>query len=236
MIRPGLYCNFDSQRLVGKALKEVRDKVYFSTKLPMHEVHKSEDFWTYLLQQIERMDTEYIDFYHFHGLNKKTWEDKVLKLGLLEKAEKAKQLGLIRHLSFSFHDVPEARCARLPTAARFPACCCQYNIIDRRNEKAIEYVSGKGLGVVIMGPVGGGNLAEGGQQLLSRLGSTARERAGNGASLCLGQPQCVPWRCRVCPPWSRLSRTLKYAQMANSVPEAGVAKPGLQHRRAEQAG
>lgn len=40
----------------------------------------------------------------------------------------------------------------------FETVLCQYNLLDRSNEKAIEYAAQKGLGVVVMGPVGGGRL------------------------------------------------------------------------------
>ena len=35
----------------------------------------------------------------------------------------------------------------------------QYNLLDRANEEMIQYAHEKGLGVVVMGPVGGGRLA-----------------------------------------------------------------------------
>jgi hypothetical protein len=40
----------------------------------------------------------------------------------------------------------------------FESVLCQYNLLDRANEEAIDYASKKGLGTVIMGPVGGGRL------------------------------------------------------------------------------
>ena len=41
----------------------------------------------------------------------------------------------------------------------FDSVLCQYNVIDRSNEEAIKYAKSKGLGVVVMGPVGGGRVS-----------------------------------------------------------------------------
>jgi len=35
----------------------------------------------------------------------------------------------------------------------------QYNLLDRSNEKNIDYLANKGIGVTIMGPIGGGRLS-----------------------------------------------------------------------------
>ncbi|MDI6783286.1 MAG: aldo/keto reductase, partial [bacterium] len=65
---------------------------------------------------------------------------------------------LIHHLSFSFHDKPEALIKLVDTGA-YESVTVQYNLLDRSNEKEIAYAHEKGLGVVVMGPVGGGRLA-----------------------------------------------------------------------------
>ncbi|OQB14202.1 MAG: putative oxidoreductase YdbC [Firmicutes bacterium ADurb.Bin193] len=153
-----VYSHKNSQLIVGKALKGYRDKVKVSTKLPTWQVKKEDDFWFFLEEQLKALDVDYIDFYHLHSLNKKHFEERVLKFDLLEKMEKAKQQGLIKHKSFSFHDRPEIMEKIIDTGA-FETVLCQYNLLDRDNEQAIEYAVGKGLGVITMGPVAGGRLA-----------------------------------------------------------------------------
>jgi predicted aldo/keto reductase-like oxidoreductase len=75
----------------------------------------------------------------------------------LQAAERAKSEGLIKHLSFSFHD--DAKNLReIVDSGRFESVLIQYNLLDRQNEDNLAYAKEKGLGVVIMGPVGGGKL------------------------------------------------------------------------------
>lgn len=152
------YCHGNSEIVVGKALKGWRDKVYLSTKLPVWMVKAKADYRRLLEEQLRKLDVDYIDFYHFHALNQERFDNVVLKYDLLDEAQKAKEEGLIRHVSFSFHDDPEVL-KRLVDVGIFSSLLCQYNLLDRANEEAIAYAHSKGMGVVIMGPVAGGRLA-----------------------------------------------------------------------------
>ena len=152
-----LYCESLSEVAVGKALKGYRDKVYLSTKNPIED--GDGDHWTERLENsLKRLDTSYIDFYHFWGINLKGFNSwQVLKYGPLEAAQKAKEQGLIKHLSFSYHDAPE-NYRTIVDSGYFETTLVQYNMLDRSNEDNIAYAKSKGLGVVVMGPVGGGRL------------------------------------------------------------------------------
>ncbi len=153
-----MYCNGESEIIVGKALKGWREKVYVSTKIPVWEVGKTSDYRMFLEKQLKKLDVDYIDFYHLHGLNEKTFNEKVLHFDLIREAEKAKQEGLIKHISFSFHDRPEIM-KKIIDSGPFETVLCQYNLLDRVNEESIAYAHSKGVGVVVMGPVGGGRLS-----------------------------------------------------------------------------
>lgn len=152
------YCHENSQYMVGKALKGFEGRVKVSTKLPVSVMKKEDDFWCILEEQLKRLDTDCIDFYHLHGLNNDAFENIVLPLNMLDNMEKAKQKSLIRHKSFSFHDKTDIMKKIIDTNA-FETVLCQYNLLDRSNEGAMEYAAGKGVGVIVMGPVAGGRLA-----------------------------------------------------------------------------
>jgi len=154
------YNHFKSQTALGKAVKLMdREKVMISTKLNFAEVSKTSDFRRMLENQLELLDMDYIDFYHFHGINKQTYDNEILGLGLKKEAQKAIDEGLIRHLSFSFHGDPKDIPYMVENIEILSSVLLQYNLLDRAHEENIDYLASKGIGVVIMGPVGGGRLS-----------------------------------------------------------------------------
>ncbi len=153
------YCHHNSEIAVGKALKGIRDKVYVSTKCPLEEVKKTEDFEKVLDKSLSKLDMDYVDFYHFWGINQKDFDEVIVPLGLMDEALRLKAAGKIRHISFSFHDTPEALKHIIDKGYAMESVLLQYNLLDRANEDMIRYAASKGLGVVVMGPVGGGRLA-----------------------------------------------------------------------------
>jgi hypothetical protein len=71
--------------------------------------------------------------------------------------EKARDQGLIRHICCSFHDDNDALCEIVDSG--YPSVITlQYNLLDRQLEPGIARAHAKGIGVVVMGPVGGGRL------------------------------------------------------------------------------
>jgi len=153
------YCNSNSEYAVGKALHDIRDKVFMTSKVSVTNFTDTGDYRRALENSLKKMDTEYLDFYHFWGITKEVFDEKIVKLGLLDEALKCKEEGLIRHISFSFHDKPDNAKYIIDQAPMMETMLIQYNIIDRSNEDAIAYAASKGLGVAAMGPVGGGRLA-----------------------------------------------------------------------------
>ncbi len=153
------YCHNNSEIAVGRALKPFRDKVLISTKCPMENVKSKEDYRRQCELSLEKLDTDYIDFYHFWAINKEVFDQKIMGLGLIEEALKLKAEGKIRHISFSFHDDPDVIRHIIDSAPELETMLVQYNLLDRKNEEMIAYAASKGLGVLAMGPVGGGRLA-----------------------------------------------------------------------------
>ena len=152
------YCEKESEYIVGKAVQGLRDGVYVSTKNPIEDA--SGDNWRARLEQsLRKLDMGYVDFYHMWGINWQTYAERILAPGgPLEAAQKAREEGLIRHISFSFHDEPD-KLIRLIDSGHFETMLVQYNLLDRANEQGIHYAKEKGIGVAIMGPVGGGRLS-----------------------------------------------------------------------------
>ena len=181
------YCHSNSEIAVGKALKPIRDKVYISTKCPLELVKEPGDFRKTLMTSLKKLDTPYVDFYHFWGINQKTFDEKIVPMNLIAEAQKLKEEGLIRHISFSFHDSPEALKHILDNGAGLESVLLQYNLLDRANEEMIQYAASKGLGVVVMGPVGGGRLAAP-TELAAKLGTEAVSTYELAFKFVLGNP------------------------------------------------
>jgi len=148
------YCNQDSQRAVGEALKGWRDKIVVSTKNPEYEDESV--WWKHLEDSLERLQIDSLDVYNHHGIN---WERyvKSVEPRLSRWMMKARDQGLIKHICTSFHDTNE-NLVRLVDTGYVEVITLQYNMLDHRLEEGIAHAHEKGVGVVVMGPVGGGRL------------------------------------------------------------------------------
>lgn len=155
------YHNGESERFVGRVLQGgYREKVNLATKLPMWAIEKEEDAERILNEQLEKLQTDHIDFYLFHGLRKPRWET-VQSLKLLDWAETALADGRIHHLGFSFHDDTETLKTIIDAYSGWSFCQVQYNYMDIDNQagtEGVQYAASKGLGVIVMEPLLGGRL------------------------------------------------------------------------------
>lgn len=186
------YCHGNSEKAVGEALEGMRDQVLLSTKCPVGDCKSPDDYNRFVENSLTALRTDHIDFLHFWGINEKQFMEKIVPEGFLERAAKLKEEGLIRHISFSFHDKPEAIKTIVDTAeakgVNLESMLCQYNLLDRANEDMIRYVNEKGLGTVAMGPVGGGRLAAPTELYTKLTGKPSIATYELAFKFCLGNP------------------------------------------------
>jgi predicted aldo/keto reductase-like oxidoreductase len=138
-----------------------REKVKLATKLPSWLIQSREDMDKYLDAQLEKLNTDRIDYYLIHALVGNLW-DSVEKLGVADFLDKAKADGRIINAGFSFHGASEDF-NRIVDAYDWDFCQIQYNFLDETNQAGtagLEYAAAKGLGVIIMEPLRGGNLTK----------------------------------------------------------------------------
>jgi len=156
------YLGGQSETVVGKALRgERRQKVFLTTKLPLWQVRSGADFENTLNRQLQKLGTEYLDFYLLHGLGAENWQ-KALSFNVLDFLEKIQADGRVRHVGFSFHDeFPVFQ--SIVDAYDWALCQIQLNYVERNYQaglRGLHYAAAKGLGLVIMEPLRGGKLAE----------------------------------------------------------------------------
>ena len=186
------YCHSNSESALGHAVKDFRSEVLISTKSPVGDSMTADKYREELERSLGRLDTDYVDFYHFWGIGRGDFDNVILKNGLLEAAAKAKEEGLIRHISFSFHDDPSVIKYIIDTSEergiKMESMLCQYNLLDRSNEEMIRYANEKGLGTVAMGPVGGGRLAAPTDLYTKLTGKPSIATYELAFKFCLGNP------------------------------------------------
>jgi len=114
----------------------------------------------FLTKQLERLQTDRIDFYLVHGLDGEAWA-KMKALGVREFLDEEKKRGRIRFAGFSFHgsrdDFP-----KIVDDYDWSFAQIQYNYTDTDYQAGVaglRYAAKKGLGLVVMEPLKGGRLA-----------------------------------------------------------------------------
>ncbi len=155
------YHSGQSERLVGLALKDgYRDRVKLATKMPCRHIKSPNDFDRIFNEQLDKLQTDKLDFYLLHGLNSSSWP-KVRGFGILPWAERQMAQGRIGHLGFSFHDEYDVFKQIVDDYDNWMLCQVLFNYMDvdyQAGRKGIEYAAGKGLAVAVMEPLRGGQL------------------------------------------------------------------------------
>ncbi|MFC1742610.1 aldo/keto reductase [Candidatus Riflebacteria bacterium] len=158
----GMAAPGESEPFLGRVLKNgFRDRVKIATKLPSWLVQSREDLDRFLNEQLQRLQTDRIDFYLVHALMHATWP-KIQDFGLFEFLEGAQKDGRIKHIGFSFHDELDLF-KDIVDAYDWSFCQIQYNYMDENfqaGKEGFAYAAAKGLGIIIMEPLRGGNLVQ----------------------------------------------------------------------------
>ncbi|MGD6934219.1 MAG: aldo/keto reductase [Candidatus Bathyarchaeia archaeon] len=154
------YHGGESEVVLGKALLGgYREKVKVATKLTPSMLNKPEDMQKMLDGQLQKLQTDHIDYYLVHSLDDVSWS-KMQSFGVLKFLEKAKADGKIVNICFSFHGTLETF-KEIVDAYDWVMCQIQYNFLDEKMQAGTEgmrYAASKNLAVVVMEPLRGGSL------------------------------------------------------------------------------
>lgn len=156
------YQDGDSEKVLGEALSGYpRDSYMLSTKF---YVAASNDIESVFEEQLERLQTDYVDFYLLHGVDENYIEAYMDEerdyLGyMLEQ----KRRGRIRHMGFSSHGAPETLASFLDWYSDFDMALIQLNYLDwtlLRAREQYEILTAHGIPVWVMEPLKGGRLSQ----------------------------------------------------------------------------
>lgn len=174
-----------SEIVTGKILKKYdRDSFYLATKLPLWQINSLEDVDRIFGEQLTKLQTDHVDFYLMHAMNKERW-DAMRKLGVVERLEQIKAEGRIRYLGFSFHDSYEAF-DEIINAREWDFCQIQLNYMDVEEQaglKGYELAASKNVPVIVMEPVKGGSLAAFAEDIMEKF--RAADAQASAASFAL---------------------------------------------------
>lgn len=158
-----LYDFGENEKIVGKALKNVRERVVIATKAG-NRWTDTKDNWTWdpskayikeaVKQSLKRLNTDYIDLYQLHG---GTIEDNIDET--IEAFEELKDEGFIKYYGIS--SIRPNVIREYAQKSSLISVMMQYSILDRRpEEEALPLLHDRNISAVTRGTVAKGMLSE----------------------------------------------------------------------------
>ena len=156
-----------SEKAIGRALKGWKgQRIILQTKTPFYRPEPLRHFQGLIEQALEKTGVNCIDYLLFHSMRMEAFRKRGRQFFKL--TDWAIKRGYIRHRGFSSHDSPENVRAFIDTR-EFSAMVVSYNWLNPQMAETIAYAAGRGMGVAVMNPVGGGHLAADSRQVLRLL-------------------------------------------------------------------
>jgi len=188
------YSYSESQTIIGKALKDVRDDVFITTKVDFWNLSKpdgritkvnKEEVARQIDKNLAELQSDYIDAILIHGtpgVEQMTVEQCMEVHGELVKA---REKGLVRFVGFSAHHYFDKALALISTD-QFDLCMLAYGYLPRGNSRrlfsprttelrnaCLAKAHELGMGIVAMKVLGAGMLGGFGQKRLEKLPGAA---------------------------------------------------------------
>lgn len=187
-----------NEALLGRIMYQegIRPQMKLATKCPQFFVKKSDDFQKYIEIELQRLQTNYIDYYLMHMLTHFEQWERLCSLGVKAWIAEKKDSGEIRNIGFSYHGDPQGFC-KIIDSYPWDFCMIQYNYLDVQNQAGkagLLYASEKGIPVMVMEPLQGGRLATGLPDEVTEmfvLDDATRTPAQWGLHWVLNQPQVL---------------------------------------------
>jgi predicted aldo/keto reductase-like oxidoreductase len=151
------YCDDRSEEIMGVAFKNMPNPFYVSTKSSISSEKTADEVRARIEKSLKRLGVEKITFFNMWCiLNMEQYRNVMAPGGPYEGALKAKEEGLIEHLTFSTHCNGE-EIETIVNEGYFEGVTLGYNATNFAfRQRGIKAAYNKGLGVITMNPLGGG--------------------------------------------------------------------------------
>lgn len=153
------YGNGTSEKIVGRAVKGIREKVLIATKFGTYRSVSSFDVrngsYANIMRECQNsllnMGVDYIDFYINHWPDHNTPMDEQMAA-----LNDLKAKGLVRYIGFSNCDI-----AYLEEAMKYgkvDVIQCEFSLVNQKNKELMQWAKAHGIGVMTYGSLGSGIL------------------------------------------------------------------------------
>lgn len=151
------YGDGHAERVLGAALKDVREDVVIATKVDYGGM-TADQVAASVEGSLTRLDTDYIDIIQFHGGNYPPSSVKrILDKGLLERLLTLRAEGRVRFIGLTVSDPVTAR--SLMETGAFDSVQMLYNLVEQAAARhALKWAQDQDMGVTVMRPLAAGML------------------------------------------------------------------------------
>jgi len=152
------YNKTENESVLGASLKgRARESYFIATK---YAQSLDPDYKAVFESQLERLNTDYIDFYHIHSVMDLNYQ-KYIDSGCIEYFAEQKAAGRIKYLGFSTHSSPEIF-EKFLDYRDWDFVLMQLNAYDwvfGPTKKKYEMLEERKIPSIAMGPIRGGRIA-----------------------------------------------------------------------------
>ena len=222
------YHNGYSEELMGKGIKDRRDRVFLMTKNCERDDKGS---LKCLDDSLKRLQTDHLDLWQFHEMVYDNDPDWVFEKGGIKAALEAQKAGKVRYIGFTGHKDPRIHLKMLGkpynwASAQMPINVCDYHYRSFQQE-VVPVCLEKGTGVIGMKSLGGSPDGKNGKIPQSGLATAAE---------CIHYALSQPVSSLVVGLRNQkdLDQALKVGRDFKPMPEAQIA--ALRDKTREQAG